>query len=598
MSYELLGSVINNSSISASLGTDDYFGWDCSISDDGTKIIGVALENPGLGHIAAFKYENGDWVAYGNELRGPEDAVGSSDRCLSHSVQFNSDGTKFISGHPLWETGTTQSDQNDREGCVMVKEYNSSSDQWDAVGPTLITVLPLHENGSGDIPNVDRFGEMVSCNADMSRIVIGARYSDFNGGNRGAVFTYEYRQVTQVEWDVADSANLILKDGALSRNESKYWVLIGSESANALSGGTTADVGVSLVGTSNNDLFGSAVDMNSTGTRIVVGIANEDENGSNSGMVKVFQYNSGTDKWEQLGNDISGDNSGTDDSFGYRVCMNKNGSRFAALARRNGYAKCYEYNTSSLQWDLMGSNFSINSSQSGSDQRFVSLTDDGDVLAIGHAADNFLNVYKWDGSSNWNRVGVELNASNYGSIDSNTAFGSSGRLSKYGDFLVVGSTKVGASNTGQIQVFHNSSLAVSTSDVTHTNVTTAVSHSDVKSAIRTELSNSGISVILDDISATTVLTSYETGTDFNFSIKVENATLDDLSPSQQTSLIDVLKTEISTQLSVDSARLSFTLSVGSIVANGSVTTRIPFFQVQGSGFLLVSGSGHMTVSSS
>ena len=477
MSYSLLGSVINDNTVTADLGNYAYLGWACTINDDGDKMIVTASEadsitNFGRGHIFAFQYSGGSWSAYGsvNDFRGPEDEVGSADACTAFDVDMNGDGTIFISGHPLHERGTVQSNQNDREGCVMIKEYNSGTDTWDAKGPSILTALPLLEDDNGDVLLVDRFGERVAMTGDGNTIVIGARYTDSGSNNSGAVLTYTYKIPSESEWNVNTDTNLVFKDGDETQTEGKYyWVLIGNESTNASSNGTTAPTGISIIGSDAGDILGTDVDINYTGTRIAVGIPNEDAGGSNSGMARVYEYNSGTDKWEQLGQDLSGD--AANDKFGYALKLNKTGSRVAISTRAGGYAKVYEYNSGTSQWDMMGTNSVWDSSNTGRGKfpistdddskkgRFVSLNDDGDVLAVGHNADNSVNVYQWDGSSNWTKVGSTLDSS-LSSVSAGDGFGSSGQLSKNGDYLIVGSTHVdtGGTNAGQVAVFYNSSL--------------------------------------------------------------------------------------------------------------------------------------------
>ena len=318
MSYTLLGNVINDDDITANLANYAYLGWDCSINDAGDKMVVAAMEqnngNLGRGNIFAFQYSGGSWSSYGDELRGPADSVGSANQCMTHSVKMNGDGTIFISGHPLHDRGTTQSQRNDREGAVMIKQYNSETDTWDARGPAILTTLPLLENSDGNDFTVDRFGEMVGISGDGSIIVIGARYSDYGGNNRGAVLTYKYKIPSGDEWSAG--TNLVFKDGDSSQVGDKYyWVLIGNASTNASSGGQTAGNGISLVGESNNDLLGSSVSISYGGTRIAVGIMGEDDGGTDRGMIRIFDYNSGTDKWEQVGQDIKGDNN--NDTIGY-----------------------------------------------------------------------------------------------------------------------------------------------------------------------------------------------------------------------------------------------------------------------------------------
>ena len=518
---------------------------------------------------------------------------------------MNGDGTIFISGHPLHDRGTVQSGINDREGCVMIKKYNGGSSVWDDYGPSFLTTLPLLEDGNGDSLTVDRFGEYVGITGDGNTIVMGARYSDEEGSNSGAAFTYTYKIPSGSEWSA--TPNLVFKDGDGTQTGGKsYWVLIGNASTNATSGGKTAPNGISLVGTGAGDLFGSSVDINYTGTRIAVGTVNEDAGGSNSGMVRMYEYNSGTDKWEQLGQDLNGDSN--NDKFGYRLELNKTGSRVAIATRQGGYAKVYEYNSGTSQWDLMGSNsvwdsgntdrgkFSINADQGGSNNRFVSLNDDGDVLAVGHSIDNTVNVYTWDGSANWTKVGSTLDSS-LGSVSASDGFGSAGQLSKNGDYLIVGSTFVdtGGTDAGQFAIYYNSSLSSNSSDVSTSNVETAAASTTLKNEIVSDLNSiAGVSIDADDISASTTTVSTQDNVDYEFTVTIANVNLSDLSGAEQTSLINVLKSRYATDLSLDSSRFTITLREGSVEADVEIGSA-PAEEGSGNGKTTVKLSGKITI---
>lgn len=608
MSYSLLGSVINDTDLTANLATEANLGQSVSINDDGNKVVVAAWENLGTrsrGRIFAFQYSGGSWSAYGDELRGPQDsASGSNDKCTTNDVDMNGDGTIFISGHPLHDRGTAQT-ANNREGCVMIKKYNSGTSVWDDYGPSILTTLPLLEDGNGDDLDVDRFGEQVGITGDGNTIVIGARYSDVEGSNSGAAFTYTYKIPSGAEWSA--TPNLVFKDGDGTQIGGKYyWVLIGNASTNATSGGKTAPNGISLVGTGAGDLFGSSVDINYTGTRIAVGTTNEDDGGSDSGMVRIYEYNSGTDKWEQLGQDINGDSA--NDRFGYRLELNKTGSRVAIATREGGYAKVYEYNSGTSQWDLMGSNnvwnsgntdrgkFSINTDKSGNRNRFVSLNDDGDVLAVGHSVDNSVNVYQWDGSANWTKVGSTLDNS-LGSVSTDDGFGASGQLSKNGDYLIVGSifADTGGTDAGQFAIYYNSSLSSNSSDVSTSNVETAAASTTLKNEVVTELNSiAGVSIDADDISASATTVSTQENVDYEFTVTIANVNLSDLSGAEQTSLINVLKSRYATDLSIDSSRFTVTLREGSIEADVEIGST-PAEEGSGNGKTTVKLSGKITI---
>ena len=156
------------------------------------------------------------------------------------------------------------------------------------------------------------------------------------------------------------------------------------------------------------------------------------------------------------------------------------------------------------------------------------------------------------------------------SVSAGDGFGSSGQLSKNGDYLVVGSTFVdtGGTNAGQVAVFYNSSLSTNTSDVTTSNVDTAADSTTLKNEVVTELNAiPGVSISTSDISASATIVSTQADVDYEFTVTITNVDLSDLSGAQQTSLINVIKTRYATDLSIDSSRFTITLREGSIEAD-------------------------------
>ena len=114
-------------------------------------------------------------------------------------------------------------------------------------------------------------------------------------------------------------------------------------------------VGVDINGEAANDEFGRAVSMNDAGDRIVVGAVQNDGGGSNSGHVRVFDWN-GT-AWTQVGADINGE--AADDRFGISVSMNDDGTRIVVGADNNdgngsnsGHARVFDWNGS--LWTQVG----------------------------------------------------------------------------------------------------------------------------------------------------------------------------------------------------------------------------------------------------
>ena len=141
-------------------------------------------------------------------------------------------------------------------------------------------------------------------------------------------------------------------------------------------GSQWVQIGQDIDGEANNDL-------NSDGTIVAIGAIKNDGNGSNSGHVRVYQYNGS--QWVQLGLDIDGEAS--DDYSRWSVSLNSDGTIVAIGTHQNdgngpnsGHVRLYQYNGS--QWVQIGQDIdgeAIND-QSGYS---VSLNSYGTIVAIG-----------------------------------------------------------------------------------------------------------------------------------------------------------------------------------------------------------------------
>jgi hypothetical protein len=136
---------------------------------------------------------------------------------------------------------------------------------------------------------LDRLGESISLSLDGSIIAIGVPYSDNNGSNSGHVRVYE--------------------------NQSGTWVQVGQDIDGEVAG----------------DLSGVSVNLSSDGSMVAIGALFNDNNGSNSGHVRVYENQSGT--WVQVGQDIAGE--AADDFSGFSVSLSSDGSVVAIRAPYN-----------------------------------------------------------------------------------------------------------------------------------------------------------------------------------------------------------------------------------------------------------------------
>ena len=69
-------------------------------------------------------------------------------------------------------------------------------------------------------------------------------------------------------------------------------------------------LGNDINGESGGDQSGNYVSLSSDGSIVAIGAQYNDGNGKDSGHVRVYQYNSSTTSWLQLGQDIDGEAAG------------------------------------------------------------------------------------------------------------------------------------------------------------------------------------------------------------------------------------------------------------------------------------------------
>ena len=114
-------------------------------------------------------------------------------------------------------------------------------------------------------------------------------------------------------------------------------------------------LGSDIDGEASGDQFGESVSISSDGSIIAIGAENNDGNGSNSGHVRVYEWNGSA--WVQRGIDIDGEASS--DYSGTSVSLNSDGSVVAIGAPDNsdglgrGHVRVYDWN--GTIWSQVGS---------------------------------------------------------------------------------------------------------------------------------------------------------------------------------------------------------------------------------------------------
>jgi len=275
----------------------------------------------------------------------------------------------------------------------------------------------------------DRSGYSVSVamSGNGARIAIGGRSNDGNGDRSGHVRIYQFQDSWEQLGEDIDGEAVGDRSGwsvAMSDDGSRIAIgAPGNDGNGSNSGhvrvyefqGSWEQLGADIDFEATYDDSNSFVAMSGDGTRIAIGAPNEFD----TGHVRVYQFQ---DSWEQLGEDINGEGGG--DRSGWSVAMSGDGSRIAIGATRNdgnynglnmGHVRVYAFQTSweQIGYDIDGEVGDDNSGQS------VAMSGDGSCIAIGAPGndDNGLytghvRVYKFQDS--WEQLGEDIDGETAG----------------------------------------------------------------------------------------------------------------------------------------------------------------------------------------
>ena len=303
----------------------DQSGTSVSLSADGTKVaIGAPGNAPGnvsfKGHTRVYEW---DFVFLTWRKLGQDiDGEAMFDES-GISVSLSADGTKVAIGAPYNYSGN-----GIKTGHARVYEWNGS--EWVKVGQDI----------DGEM-NDNRSGYSVSLSANGTKIAIGARLNYGNDTDSGHVRVYE--------WNIVSS----------------LW----------------AKVGQDIDGESANEQSGYSVSLSADGTKVAIGAPFND---SSRGRVKVWEWNSTTSLWVQLGQAILGQAAG--EESGTSVSLSADGTIVAIGAPFNdssrGRVKVWEWNSTTLLWVAFGQNIDGEAANDRSGTS-VSLSADGTKVAIG-----------------------------------------------------------------------------------------------------------------------------------------------------------------------------------------------------------------------
>lgn len=197
------------------------------------------------------------------------------------------------------------------------------------------------------------------------------------------------------------------------------------------------------------------VSLSYNGNIIAVGSPFADANGDNSGVIRIFQNQGGN--WIQIGQDIPGESSG---DLAADVSISNDGTILAVGAEENsengedsGHVRIYQYQNNN--WIQISQDF--DGDAAGDQFSVASLSSDGNTVAIGAELGDtseedagYVRVYENQGG-NWVQIGQDLNGE---AADDRFHYSS---LSADGSIVAIGAESGGENgeDTGYVKVFEN-----------------------------------------------------------------------------------------------------------------------------------------------
>ena len=269
------------------LQAGEQCGYSVSISANGeTVALGApfnddAKQNSGV--VRVYKLHQGEWAPKGQFLHGQ----GRDDRA-GVSVSLSDDGEVLAFGVPNADIGP----DNDNSGTVMIYEFSSDGSgatpfgQWVAKGSPIEGVAANDHTGNSIV--LGRYGGVLA---------VASTQTGTDSSLNGTVRIYK--------WDDTVDPPAWKRRGEPVR------------------------------GKFHNDDFGRAIAMDLLGDTVAVGAPKNGENGTRSGMTRVFHWNndpeeSGGQRWEKMGHDLAG--AEVDVESGHAVALSDDGLTVAVGA--------------------------------------------------------------------------------------------------------------------------------------------------------------------------------------------------------------------------------------------------------------------------
>lgn len=378
----------------------ETIGHSVALSQNGeTVVIGDPdFNDTGEGRVQIFEFNTNEWIQVGQDIVG-DNSVPSF--ALGSQVEISNDGSIVAISTPGYFNG------DGFDGKITL--YKNINDVWSEIGNSIYGM------------NNERLGSSLSLSADGNIVAVGGYHG------------------------------IILDRVVIYQNINDQWELMGSP----------------LMAEESNSGFGRSVSLSSDGMTLAVG----EDRASNKGAVSVYQFSN--DEWTQIGENILGESN--EDYFGSDVDISQNGTTvaIAATGKDDDFTNAGQvrvYSLSNNQWSQVGQNINGLRPNEGDDIQ-VRLSNNAQTLIASWPyygneleKEGIVKIFKNE-NEQWVEVGQSITGNDFF-----TYAGSGLNISSDGSVLAVGSPKYYLAR-GFVQMFDLSDvLSVDTNDLLNISV--------------------------------------------------------------------------------------------------------------------------------
>lgn len=213
----------------------------------------------------------------------------------------------------------------------------------------------------------DRFGQSVSIDGDQ--LIVGATQNDEVVNGSGAVYVFDYINNSWLESQILLASDPVLNDhfgspiqlegdrlivGAPDSDDTVIGASTGKVYVFEKNGATWTETKILNAGTDidTGDRFGNAINL--SGNRVVVGAAENDDDGTRSGSAYVFEYDQVMAIWD-AGQKLTAFDAAAYDRFGAAVSISGNKMLIGAPANDEGQSNSgsvYSYFHDGNSWNF------------------------------------------------------------------------------------------------------------------------------------------------------------------------------------------------------------------------------------------------------